>query len=239
VSGMTSQRHDGGAMESCITQIGQYVRETMDGARDPDLRLGHDYKHVDRVRRWALRIATEEGCGELLIVEAAALLHDIGLAYLGAEVPRGRHGAVGADVAAGYLQGEGLFSEAERAAIVEAVGCHNALGCGGDLAAIVRDADMLDALGAVGVMRAFVSKYAQPEYDPADVKGKTWGLTARDYDRRFAAGVGTGPTIVDQINFQISFEGNLSTESARRAAAPLVAYMREYLWQLAREVGEC
>jgi len=97
---------------------------------------------------------------------------------------------------------------------------------------------MLDALGAVGIMRAFVSKYAQPEYDPANVRGETWGLTARDYDRRFAIGEGIGSTIVDQINFQVSFAGNLSTESAQRAAVPLVAYMRGFLLQLAHEVEE-
>jgi HD superfamily phosphodiesterase len=225
-------------MRSVIDRIEHYVRETMDAAQDPNLRLAHDYKHVDRVRHWALRIAAEESYSEVLLVEAAALLHDIGLAYLAPGVARSQHGAVGAEVAARYLQQEGLFSDAARGAIVEAVGCHNFLGCGGELAAILRDADMLDALGAVGVMRAFVSKYVHPEYDPADVKGKTWGLTARDYDRRFAAGEGIGPTIVDQINFQISFAGNLSTSAARRAAVPLVAYMRGFLLQLAHEVEE-
>ena len=223
---------------SCIARIEEYVRDTMDAAQDPDLRLAHGYSHVDRVRRWALRIATAEGYGRPQLAEAAALLHDVGLAHLGAGVSRAQHGSVGAEVVADYLEGEGLFTEAERSAIVEAVGCHNVLGCGGRLAAIVRDADMLDALGAVGVMRAFVSKYAQPEYDPADVKGETWGLTARDYDRRFAAGEGVGPTIVDQINFQISFAGNLSTDSARHAAEPLVAYMRGFVEQLTDEVEE-
>jgi uncharacterized protein len=226
-------------MRNCIVRIEQYVQETMDAAQDPDLLLAHDYQHVDRVRRWALRIAAEEAYDELLIVEAAALLHDVGLAYLGPGQARGRHGAAGAEIAARYLQEEGLFSKAERGAIVEAVGCHNVLGCGGELAAILRDADMLDALGAVGVMRAFVSKYALPEYDSGNVQGETWGLTARDYDRRFAAGEGIGPTIIDQINFQISFAGNLATAAARRAAKPLVTYMRDFLWQLAREVGEC
>jgi uncharacterized protein len=226
-------------MRSAVDQIEYWVRETMEAAQDPDLRRAHDYKHVDRVRRWALRVAEEEGYGAPLLVEVSALLHDIGLAYLDPGVPRSQHGTVGAEVAARYLQQEGSFSDADQSAIVEAVGCHNVLGCGGLLAAILRDADMLDALGAVGIMRAFVSKYAQPEYDAANVRGETWGLTARDYDRRFATGEGIGSTIVDQINFQISFAGNLSTESARRAAAPLVSYMRAFLQQLAYEVGEC
>jgi uncharacterized protein len=225
-------------MESCIECIEQYVRETMGAAQDADLSLAHDYRHVDRVRHWALHIAADERYGELLLVETAALLHDIGLAYLGPGMPRSSHASMGAQVATRYLEQQGSFSEQQREAIIEAVGCHNVLGAGGALAAIVRDADMLDALGAVGVMRAFVSKHAHPEYDPLNVKGETWGLTARDYDRRLAAGEGVGPTIVDQINFQISFAGNLSTVAAQRAATPLVAYMRGFLRELAREVGE-
>lgn len=225
-------------MASCVARIEAYVREMMDAAA-LDLRLAHGYSHVDRVRRWALRVAAEEGYGKLLLVEAAALLHDIGLAHLSPHMPRTEHGPVGAKVAARYLQQQGGFDESEQRAIVEAVGCHNALGAGGPLAAIVRDADMLDALGAVGMMRAFVSKHAQPEYDPANVKGETWGLTARDYDQRFATGEGIGLTIVDQINFQISFVGNLSTEAARCAAEPLIALMRGFVLRLAHEVEEC
>ena len=39
----------------------------------------HDYAHIERVRRLALRIAREEGLGAeaLEVVELAALLHDI------------------------------------------------------------------------------------------------------------------------------------------------------------------
>jgi len=118
-------------MQSAIDRIEHYVRETMDAAQDPDLRLAHDYKHVDRVRRWALRIAGEEGYGDPRLAEAAALLHDIGLAHLAPGIPRSQHGVVGAEVAGRYLQQEDLISDADQSAIVEAVGCHNVLGCGG------------------------------------------------------------------------------------------------------------
>ena len=39
----------------------------------------HGFKHVKRVRNWALLIAKKEGYKDLEMVEAAALLHDIGL----------------------------------------------------------------------------------------------------------------------------------------------------------------
>jgi putative nucleotidyltransferase with HDIG domain len=200
-----------------------------------DLEIGHDFKHVDRVRRWALAIAGEESFAGLELAEAAALLHDIGLAQV---EQRNRHARVGAEVANRFLYQRDLFSKPDRAAIVDAVRHHNALGDLAPLATLVRDADILDMLGAVGVMRAFTSKYALPEYDPRNVKGNTWRITARDVDQRFAEGVGIGATIVDQINFQASCAENLRTEVARQIAAPLVETMRAFLIQLEREIKD-
>ena len=65
----------------------------MDTVANPDLRIGHDIKHVERVRHNALTIARAEGFADLDLVEAAALLHDIGLAHV---ETRERHGPVGA-----------------------------------------------------------------------------------------------------------------------------------------------
>ena len=218
---------------SRIRQIEAYVRRTMAGVAGSDLEIGHDFKHVDRVRRWALAIAEEEGDVDRELVEAAALLHDVGRARVEQER---QHAQIGAEMAAQYLRAQALFSEPERAAIVDAVRNHNALVDLAPLATIIRDADILEMLGAVGVMRAFTSKHALPEYDPQNVKGETWGITARDVDRRFAEGAGIGPTIVHQINFQASCHGNLRTEAARRFAAPLVVFMSAFLTQLESEI---
>ena len=48
-----------------------YVREQMHGEGS-----GHDWWHVDRVRRMALRLARDEGA-DPYVTELAALLHDI------------------------------------------------------------------------------------------------------------------------------------------------------------------
>ena len=216
-----------------IHRIVDYVRRMMAGVAGSDLAIGHDFKHVDRVWRWALVVARGEGFADLEILESAALLHDIGLAHV---EERSQHAAVGAEVAAQFLQEEGLFSEEEREAIVDAVRHHNALGDLRPLATLVRDADILDMLGAVGVMRAFTSKYHLPEYDPRNVKGETWEMTARDVDRRFAEGKGVGAHIVDQINFQASCYESLRTATAKQIGGPLVACMRRFLVQLESEI---
>ncbi len=62
-----------------IERIEQHARDIM-AKIAPDMAIAHDWKHIDRVRRWALRIAQQEGFDNLEMVEAAALLHDIGLA---------------------------------------------------------------------------------------------------------------------------------------------------------------
>ena len=42
-----------------------------------DAEGGHDWRHIERVWNMARRIREEEGEGELLVIELAALLHDI------------------------------------------------------------------------------------------------------------------------------------------------------------------
>ncbi|MCL5998871.1 MAG: HD domain-containing protein [Chloroflexi bacterium] len=223
-------------MSDRIQQIEAYVRQTMSAVDTPDLRIAHDFKHVDRVRRWALRIARGEGIAALEPVEAAALLHDIGLTRLSTD-QRSRHARVGAEMAAQFLRERRLFSSLEIEAISNAIAYHSAPGGGGSFAELLRDADKLDALGAVGLMRACTSRYARPEYDPDNVKGDTWQMTMQQFERRFTQGRGIGAYILDQVNFQISFYGELHTETARQLAQPLVEFMRAFVVQLEAEIN--
>jgi len=210
--------------------------------------VAHDFKHVDRVRRWALRIAEEEGFEDLEIVEVAALLHDIGLPSVDEESERNKHGQVGAEIAARFLKEKSVFTEEQIEHIALAIRHHcsqpalvaellKTIGEKGRLIAIIRDADTMDAIGAVGLMRAFTSKAAKPEYDPENLKGDTWGLSGREFDERFAKGLGIGDTIIDQVNFQISYYDNLNTKAAKRLAKPLVEFMKKYIIQLKREIN--
>jgi putative nucleotidyltransferase with HDIG domain len=225
-----------------IQRIEDYVRSTMTGA------VAHDFKHVDRVRRWALRIAGEEGFEDLEVIEIAALLHDIGLPYVDEKSERYRHGRIGAEIAGRFLKENLSLTEEQINQITLAIRYHcsppslvadllGTIGEKGRLTGIIRDAEMMDALGAVGLMRVFTSKAPMPEYDPGNVKSNTWGLSSGEFDERFAKRRGIGDTIIDQINFQISLYDNLNTGTARRLAKPLVEYMKEYIVQLEREIN--
>ncbi len=164
-------------MSKNIETIEIYVKSVMGDE------VAHDFKHVDRVRNWALKIAKSEGFENLEILEAAVLLHDIGL--LQAET-RGQHGKVGAQMARDFLSKNGIFPENQIDQISHAVEWHCSIKKDDDkLLAIVRDADMMDMFGNVGIMRAYTSKASLPEYDPDNVKGATWGMTGRDFDEKF------------------------------------------------------
>lgn len=132
-----------------ITRTAAHVRELM--SRDAS---GHDWWHIDRVWRNALYIAE----GEMVdthVVQLAALLHDIGDWKF--------HG--GDELAGPRLAREWLESlkvdEITIARVCQVIA--NLSFKGADVEApelspegqIVQDADRLDAIGAIGIARAF------------------------------------------------------------------------------------
>ena len=231
-----------------IQQVEEFVKDTFSkAAQNNNLTIAHDYKHVDRVRNWALRIAEREKYEDLEIVEIAALLHDIGLHYVQKKGNRDKHGEIGAEIAAKYLGENSNLTEKQINNIAAAIKYHGASPSvinnvlknneGGEtLIKIIRDADIIDALGAIGLMRAFTSKATLPEYDPLNIKGTTWGLSTKEFDKRFGEGSGIGKYIIDQINFQISYYDNLLTESGKRLAEPSGKFMQEFIIRLENEI---
>jgi len=215
--------------KTVVQQVEDYVKQVM-----KEVAGHHDFKHVDRVRDRALQIAKSEGFGDLELVEVTALLHDIGLAYV---KERKTHSQVGSEIADKFLRENNLLTEEKIGKITDAIKYHSSIRDGsGKLFEILRDADVLDALGAVGIMRAFTSKSYKPEYNPENIKGENWGLSGRSYDKLFKKGLEAGNNIIDQINLQISYYDNLATETARQLAKPLVEFMKNYVTQLEHEI---
>jgi uncharacterized protein len=116
---------------------------------------GHDFWHIHRVRNLALRIAPEAGADPFL-VEMGALLHDVADPKLNGSLE------IGQKKLAGYLDTCGL-SSSQRTQLENILA---RVSYGGELdikvlelkspeLQVVQDADRLDALGAVGIARAF------------------------------------------------------------------------------------
>lgn len=211
-----------------LTGIEAYARERMVG--EP----GHDFEHVNRVRHWAVKIARAEGYTPLEAAEAAALLHDIGLPDAR---PRRKHGERGAELARDFLEGQHLFEAPVLEEIEHAIRFHcTNRGGEGQLLDILRDADMMDMFGAVGLLRGIVFVADKPLYDPDRPKGVLWGASAGDFDKRIDEGLGIGDTITDVLNFHISCYENLATASARSMAAPMAAFLQDVLMRVESEV---
>ncbi len=115
--------------------------------------LAHDRHHLERVYVWMLRLAPEAGadadcCG------AAALVHD--LAFIPKESPE-RHlgGAKSAELAGDLLRAAG-YDATEVDAIAAAVATSSwsrGLAPANAIGVTLQDADRLDAIGAVGLLR--------------------------------------------------------------------------------------
>jgi uncharacterized protein len=119
-----------------------------------DAEGGHDWFHIERVYKNAINIAATEEC-DMLVVELAALLHDIADSkfHNGDET-------VGPKVAREFLEQQQV-SEDVIAHVVNII--ENISFKGGNFDKsfssieldIVQDADRLDAIGAIGIARAF------------------------------------------------------------------------------------
>jgi uncharacterized protein len=147
--------------EQIIEQTAAYVRNEL--GEDA---TGHDWYHVDRVRRTALHICHQEQAGDSFIIEMAALLHDIPDEKLNETAEAGKKKL---DL---FFQNIELPEDAQNAIVqvIESISYKG--GRKTELksieAKIVQDADRLDAIGAIGIARTFAygGKKGQPIYNP-------------------------------------------------------------------------
>lgn len=132
--------------------IRQFVRRKL-----ANNRCGHDLDHTLRVYKNALKLAELCG-GDVRIISAAAMLHDVGRF----EETRTRgavcHAEIGAVIARQYLEKRG-FDENFVNAVVHCIERHRfRKGLAPETleAKILFDADKLDSIGPVGLGRAFL-----------------------------------------------------------------------------------
>lgn len=120
----------------------------------------HSYEHTLRVRQLCLLIGREEGA-DLEVLEAAALLHDIGRPE---EARTGRsHAEVGANMAVAFLATT-IFPPEKLPQVASAIRTHRFsenLTPESLEGQILSDADKLDAIGALGLARTIAESLVQ------------------------------------------------------------------------------
>lgn len=172
----------------------------------------HDWAHIERVYRNGMLIAATEQEANRTVVAAALILHDIGAKQFG----KGNAEVDEATVAE-LLEAAGVDEELYPQ-IVTAINEHSfTRGQPPSTieAAIVQDADRLDAIGAIGIARCFAygGAHDRPLYDPHD---KTNSIQ-HFYDKL------------------LKLKDAMNTDEGRRMAEERHGFMEEFLDQFFRE----
>ena len=196
----------------------RFVKKQLEAAEG-----GHDWFHIERVYKLALRIAQNEADVDILVVQLAALLHDIADSKFhdGDET-------IGPRLAREFLITQQL-PEAQLEQVIVII--ENISFKGGNQAqtyfskelAVVQDADRLDAIGAIGIARTF--NYGgfknRALYDPAippDLQ-----LSKEAYKKS------TAPTLNHFYEKLLRLKDLMHTETARELAAERHQFMEQFL----------
>jgi len=188
---------------------------------------GHDWFHVDRVRRNALHICKEERTGDPFVIEMAALLHDIPDEKLNENAEKGK------EKLASFFKTITLPEETQNhiTQIIESISYKG--GIKQQLrtveAKIVQDADRLDAIGAIGIARAFAygGKKGQPIYNPT-IKVRE-EMTLEEYRK------GKSTSIHHFYEKLLKLKDLINTSTARKMAESRQELMLIFLQQFYQE----
>ncbi|NQU85403.1 MAG: HD domain-containing protein [Mariniphaga sp.] len=187
---------------------------------------GHDWWHIYRVRKLALAIAEKEG-GDLFIIEMAALLHDVDDYKLIKENKESKN-------ALNWLNKLQLPDKTIHhiLSIIDEVSFKgngvedytSSLECD-----IVQDADRLDAIGAIGIARAFAYGGSKKRllYDPSERPAIYKSL--EEYKKN------TGSTINHFYEKLLLLKDRINTITGKKLAKNRHTYMEQFLKQFFNE----
>lgn len=189
---------------------------------------GHDWFHIERVYKNALLIAQDEAC-DLTIVKLSALLHDIA----DSKFHNGDE-QLGPKTARTFLESQGASEEtiSHVIAIIENISFK-----GGNFEKefhskeldIVQDADRLDALGAIGIARAF--NYGgfknRTIYNPT--VQPNLNMSKEEYKNS------NGTTLNHFYEKLLLLKDKMNTETGKQIAEKRHAYMQNFLSQFYAE----
>ena len=206
-----------------LSKIYAEIQQRYVGFDDP----AHGWEHIQRVYRLAFYIAERESANSF-IVGMAALLHDIG--HLSTDKTE-HHADRSMSMASELLTAYHVSADTQEA-ILHAIAAHSfSLGIEPRTleAKIVRDADRLDSLGAIGILRWAITGTIRrtndtQTYHPDDPFAERHTLD----DRRY---------MLDHFFTKLlKLNNTMSTQTGRALAEQRTAFMHTYLNEFKREL---
>ncbi len=196
----------------------EYVKTILNGESS-----GHDWWHVYRVWKMAIQITKKEKKVAVFVVELAALLHDIAdHKFYDGDLTVGPKKArewllslnVSADIAdhVSIIISEISFRGAK---VIAEMSTKESM--------IVQDADRLDAIGAIGIARAFAfgGKKGREMYNPA--------IKTQMHDSFEAYSNNTSPTVNHFYEKLLLLKNRMNTQMGKQIAEERHVYMQQYL----------
>ncbi len=222
-------------MNRKISEIIEIVKKELSSS-------AHDLEHTFRVLKLAKRIAEKEGKVNMEVIELAALLHDIARVKEDSDKTGNTdHAVLGAEMARKILSDLGYPNETVDA-VCHAIRTHRFRGENVPEtieAKILFDADKLDAIGAVGIARAYMiaGERGEPLYrEVSDLDA---------YKKENLVGGKLNGRIKDiskhsvNIEYETKFKkipDRLFTETARKIAKGRIEFMAQYFGRLKKEI---
>lgn len=210
-------------MQASIQKTIDFVQKTLTNAE-----AGHDWFHIERVFKTAQTINQQEN-GDEFVVAFAALLHDIA-------DPKFNNGdeELGPNMAASFLSSIDIDADiiAHVKLIIRNMSFKNSFDDAGFTSKemqIVQDADRLDAIGAIGIARAFTYGGFKNRvlYDPAILPEEH--LSKESYKNT------TAPTINHFYEKLLLLKDMMNTEAGKAIAAERHNFMLLYLEHFYKE----
>ena len=200
-----------------------FVKEQLTNAE-----AGHDWWHITRVRNLALHIGRQENV-DLFIVELGALLHDIA----DSKFHKGNE-AIGPELGKQFLQEQAVdeVTTEHLVKIITNISYRKSLDGSAFTSpelAVLQDADRLDAIGAIGIARAFnYGGYKNRAFYDPDIPPEQHQSSA-SYKNSSA------PTINHFYEKLLLLKDKMKTATGRQIAAERHAFMEQFLEQFYKE----
>ena len=198
------------------------VKKLFEGNSD-----GHDFFHTERVYKTALKLAKTENA-DLEITALAAILHDADDRKLSPETCENKKNA------RNILNELGIDSE-RQTAILKIISEVSFVGTDSPVpesieGKCVQDADRLDAIGAIGIARAFAfgGSRGRQMYNP-DIK-PTLNADSRTY-----AKIENSTSVNHFYEKLFLLKDMMNTEAAKRIAKEREQFMKEFLEEFYKE----